>query len=764
MATPETATDTPAVKQKPAREFRAIGKRPIRHDGVDKVTGKAQYGADAVLPGLIYGKVLRSPHAHARIKSIDTSRAEAHPGVLAVVTAGDLARIRDDDATGLTIKFKSNNVLAEDKVLYRGHPVAALAAASPHEAEAALELIEVEYEPLPAFTELLEAMGPGAAPLHERLPVMLAGQVGLEMAAMGPNVAEAQSVSIGDVEQGFGQADLVMEQEFHVPTVHQGYIEPQNATAWWTADGQITVWCSSQAPFGIRNDTALVLGVPESHVKIVPMEIGGGFGGKLSMYLEPVAAVLSRKSGRPVKMTMSRSEVFQATGPNSGGIVRVKIGASKDGLITAAQGYVAMDAGAYPGAFVAGAIVSMFTPYDIANVAIDAFDVLTNKPKSAPYRAPGAPIVAFGVETVIDELAEALGIDPVDFRLANSAHEGSRRADGVRQAVIGCQEVLRAVKAHPHYSAPLPGRNRGRGVAVGFWRNNTGPSSVVANVAPDGAVALITGSVDIGGSRVALAQQLAEELGIPVEDVIPRVADTDNIGYTSHTAGSGVEFKTGWAVYHAAQDVKKQLTERAALIWSVATNRVEYAEGMLFNLDSPGTVLTFPELAAQMNNTGGPIVGRGNLSPTGVGGSATATIIDVEVDPETGKVQVTRATALQDAGRAIHPGYVEGQIQGGTAQGIGWALNEEYVMNDDGELVNTSFLDYRMPTALDLPMIDAVIIEVPNPGHPYGVRGVGEASIIPPLAAVANAVYHATGKRFRELPLSPARVLEDLQG
>ena len=405
----------------------------------------------------------------------------------------------------------------------------------------------------------------------------------------------------------------------------------------------------------------------------------------------------------------------------------------------------------------------MFIPYDIPNVAIDAYDVVNNKPKSAPYRAPGAPLVSFAVESVLDQIAESLGVDPVEFRLANTAQEGTRRADGTRNPPIGCREVLEAVKSHPHYAAPLAS-NQGRGVAVGFWRNNTGASSVVVNVAPDGAVGLVTGSVDIGGSRVALALQLAESLGIPVEDVNPRVADTDTIGYTSNTSGSGVEFKTGWAVYEAAQDVKAQLRQRAALIWDTEAERVQYDNGFLLNLNSPGEVLTFKELAAQMNNTGGPITGRGNLSPMGVGGSAAAAILDVEVDPDTGKVAIIRATAFQDAGRAVHPSYVEGQIQGGTAQGIGWALNEEYIMSEDGTLLNTSFLDYRMPTSLDLPLIEAVIIEVPNPGHPYGVRGVGEASIIPPLAAVANAVYQATGYRFQSLPISPDRLLAALQG
>ena len=745
-------------------EFNVVGTRPIRHDGVDKVTGRAQYAADVQLPGALHGKVLRSPHAHAIIKSIDTSRAEAHPGVLAVATSKDFAPVPDrlaevgEDAV-LSLKYLSNNVLAGDKVLYKGHAVAAVAAENPHDAEEALKLIQVEYEVLPPVTTAEEAMAPGAPILHEHMTAPSLNDGPPEKT----NIAARQRLRLGDLEEGFKQAAVVVEREFRTKTVHQGYIEPQSASASWSHDGRVTVWNSSQNPFGIRDNTALILGIPSSKVKLVPMEIGGGFGGKLATYLEPVAAVLSRKSNRPVTVTMSRKDVLEATGPTSGSYMKVKLGADAEGKVTAAQGFLALEAGAYPGSPIGGALNCMLTPYGVANLDLEAYDVVDNKPKTAAYRAPGAPLGCFAVEILLDELSEKLGIDPVELRLRNAATEGDRKADGTLHPPIGVVETLEAIKAHPHYQAPLEGKNRGRGVALGFWRNNTGPSCAVANVNSDGTVMLTEGSVDIGGTRTSISQQLAEVLGISAEEVFPEVGDTDSIGFTSLTAGSGVTFKTGWAAIQAANDIKQQLVARAALIWETDPENVEYVNGALQHKSDPELRMTFKQIAPRLNETGGPVVGRGNVNPRGAGGSAAATLVDLEIDPETGKVQVLRCTVFQDAGKAVHPSYVEGQMQGGTVQGLGWALNEEYFMSDNGELVNSSLLDYRMMTSLDIPMIDTVIVEAANPGHPFGVRGVGEASIVPPMAAVANAVHHATGLTMDQLPISPGVLVAAIQ-
>jgi CO/xanthine dehydrogenase Mo-binding subunit len=742
------------------KEFDVIGTRPVRHDGADKVTGRALYGADIEMSGLLQGHVLRSPHAHARIRRIDTSKAEALPGVKAVVTAADLPRdgseIVDLGDGPMPLQYGRDNILAGSKVLYRGHAIAAVAAPSRYVAEEAAALIEVDYELLPPVLTAPEAMRAGAPLLHEE---MCLKDMGVQTAQPG-NVFEHFRFSLGDLEAGFSQSDVQVEREFNTASVHQGYIEPHNSTALWNNDGRIMIWTSTQGSFNARDQIARILDVPVSQIRVTPMEIGGGFGGKIRIYLEPVAALLSKKAGHPVKLVMSRKDVFEASGPTPGSHIKVRIGAAKEGRILAAHAHLAYEAGAFPGSMVGPGAMCIFAPYDIANVAIDGYDVVVNKPSTAAYRAPGATNAAFAAETVIDELAGILGLDPIEFRLRNAAKEGTRRADGPKYARIGCVEVLEAIKNHPHYKAPLEGPNRGRGVAVGFWFNIGWESSCTINVNADGTVNLVEGSTDIGGSRTSIAMQAAEALGIPAEDVRPEVVDTDSVGYTAVTGGSRTTFATGWAAYEAARDVIRQMSERAAKLWDVDPATVKAGQGVFTTSADPGKRFTFRQLAGQLSATGGPVVGRATVNPKGVGGSFAGDIVDVEVDPETGKVTVLRFTAVQDAGRAIHPSYVEGQMQGGSAQGIGWALNEEYYMSPDGAMLNSSFLDYRMPTTLDLPMIDTVIVEVPNPGHPYGVRGVGEANIVPPPAALANAIYRAVGVRMNRLPMNPGAVME----
>lgn len=755
------------------QEYRVVGKRPIRPDGAEKVTGNARYGADINLPGMLHGRILRSPHSHARIKSIDTRHAEELPGVHAVMTSGDLLQPSGrivDLAEGVlhNMRFLSNNIMAADKVLYKGHAVAAVAATSPHIAEEALALIQVEYEVLPPVLNAADAMKPGAPLLHERLASLTnvnlrpGGTLNDDDSTPGSNLANQFEFRLGDVEQGFREAEVIVEKETISSPIHQGYIEPHAATAQWHSDGTLTLWSSSQGHFNVRDQTARLLNMPISKVKAVPMEIGGGFGAKTLVYVEPVAAALARKAGHPVKVTMTRTEVFEATGPTSGTRIRVKLGATKDGRLVAAEAHLFYEAGAFPGSPVSPACQCMAAPYNIPNVWLEGYDVVVNRPKSAAYRAPGVTSAAFTMETAIDELCEKIGMDPLEFRLLNSAKEGSRAATGPVWPRVGFEEVLQAAKDHPHYVAPLTGPHRGRGVASGFWRNNTGPSSAIAIIHNDGTVKLIEGSPDIGGTRASISQQFAEVLGIPLEDISPTVGDTDSVGFTSVTGGSGVTFKTGWAAYEAAQDIKRQMRERAAKTWACNVEEVEYEEAALVHTSDPEKRLTFKQIAGRQIATGGPIVGRAGVNPGGAGPSLATHIVDVEVDPDTGKVTILRYTAVQDAGKAIHPSYVEGQIQGGVAQGIGWGLNEEYYFNDQGHMLNSSFLDYRMPTSLDLPMIDTVIVEVANPSHPYGVRGVGETPIIPPPAALANAIYRATGVRMNQLPMSPGRVLETL--
>ena len=745
-------------------EYKVVGTRPIRHDGTDKVTGRAKYGGDFHMSGLLHGQVLRSPHAHARIKSIDVSKAAAYPGVLAVITGLDmpLAKIVSEGGNGRTIsqgtRFASDNLLARDKALYKGHAVAAVAATSPHIAEIASSLIQVEYEVLPPVMSVRDAMKADSPLLHEDVTTTEFG----EKTEKHSNVVTHFRHEVGDPDQGFKEADVVVEREYTTATVHQGYIEPQNATALWNTDGQLTIWTSTQGAFSARDALATALDLPVSKIKVVPMEIGGGFGGKIPIYMEPLAALLSKKTGRPVKLIMPRSDVFESTGPTSGTYIRVKMGAKNDGTITAAEGYLAYEAGGFPGSMVSAGTQCIFSPYVIENMRVDGYDVLVNKPKTAAYRAPAAPNAAFAGEAVVDELAEKLGIDPLEFRLRNASKEGTRRVDGPTFPRIGNVECLEAAKATEHYQTALKGPNRGRGVASGFWFNIGLQSSCSIGVNADGTISLVEGSTDIGGTRTSIAMQAAEVLGIPAEDVHPSVGDTDSVGYTFLTGGSRTTFASGWAAYEAAQDIKGKMIERAATIWDVSAEDIELADGVFQHQSDPDLKMPFKELAAQLNSSGGPISSQVSVDPRGAGGAFATHVVDVEVDRDTGKVEILRYTAVQDAGKAIHPSYVEGQIQGGVVQGIGWALNEEYFFSKDGEMINSSFLDYRMPTSLDLPMIDTVIVEVANPGHPFGVRGVGEVPIVPPMAAIANAIYHAVGVRMQNLPMSPGAVLEAL--
>ena len=758
MAIEFHAEELQARAVKSERGYQVLGTRPIRPDGTDKVTGRALYGADIHLPGTLYGAVLRSPHAHARIKAIDTRRAQDFPGVRAVVTYADLPeperKIENLGEGSVDVQYQSANVLARHKALYFGHAIAAVAATSPHIAREALALIDVTYEVLPPVLDVLQAMQADAPLLLENLYTDEMGRSDDHPS----NIASHTQYQRGDLQQGFQEAAVIIEREFTTGTVHQGYIEPHNATALYKPDGQLTIWCSTQGSFGVRDQVADILQIPVSKIKVIPMEIGGGFGGKIGVYLEPLAALLSLNSGhQPVKMTMGYDEVLASTGPTSASYIRVKIGANSAGRITAAEAYLAYAAGAFPGAPVWGGANVIFGPYCIDNLLIDGYDVVVNKPKTAAYRAPGGSNAAFACESVLDELSEALGMDPLAFRLLNAAKEGDRRSDGVPFGRIGFIETLEAARSHPHYNAPLPGAHCGRGVAAGFWVNYGGKSSASASVNPDGTVSLVEGSVDIGGSRASIAMQLAETLGLSITDIRPMVGDTDAVGYTEGTYGSRTTFATGWAAYELGISLRQQLIVRAADLWELEPDKIHYENGVFTANEHR---LTFKQLAAKLHASGSPIMASVTVQPGGEGPAIGVHIVDVEVDPETGKVQILRYTAVQDAGKAIHPSYVEGQIQGGVAQGIGWALNEEYIYDDQGHLLNTSLLDYRLPTCLDLPFIDTVIVEVPNPGHPYGVRGVGEVPIVPPLAAVANAIYKALGVRMRILPMSPGRILE----
>ena len=748
------------------KKLKLVGTRPVRPDGVPKVTGLARFGADYSLPGMLWGKILRSPHAHARIRSIDTSKAQALPGVKAVITSADLPEQEFEyvgpERVAVNFWHMTRNIMAREKVLYEGHAVAAVAAISRTVADEALRLIKVDYEVLPHVINVEEAMQPDAPLLFEDMITR-----GVEPAPNKPsNISKRIELKIGDLEAGFAAADEIVEGSFKTAPVHQGYIEPQACLARFDPDGQAELWASSQGHFVIRALTARLLGIDIGNLRVYPAEIGGGFGGKNVPYVEPVALALSRKSGHPVKIVMSREEVFKACGPAPGSSMTVRIGVRKDGKIVAADGLFKFQAGAVPGSPVMNACMCAFSPYDIPNVRTVGYDVVCNRPKTAAYRAPGSPISAYAVENVIDMVAARIGMDPLRFRLENIARPGTPTVSGPKHTHEGFAETIQALMQHPGYTAPL-GKNQGRGFASGYWFNNGGESSAAVHVNEDGTVLVATGSADLSGTRASIALMAAETLGIDYDKVRPIVADTASIGYSHISAGSRTTFATGIAVVDACKKVIGDLCARAAMIWDVNAEDVVWEDGCARctgNKAGECEPLSLKAIAAKRSVTGGPIVAEVSVNAGGVAPGFATEFCDVEVDPETGAVKVLRFVAAQDVGRAIHPAYVEGQIQGGAAQGIGWALNEEYIYDEAGRLTNAGFLDYRVPVASDLPRIEAVLVEVLNPNHPFGAKGVGEANIVPSLAAVANAVSRAIGRRMTELPMSPPKILKAVNG
>ena len=734
----------------PRRNFRIVGTRPPRPDGIEKVTGRALYGADAVAPGMLHGAILRSPHAHARILGIDASAALAMPGVKAVVTAADF--VADPDPSVAEVQ---ENCLARDRVLYDGHAVAAVAAASPALARRAARAIRVEYAPLPHVTDIEAALAPDAPEIRpgaadESVPE-----------GSSPNITSHCEFGHGDLDAGFAAADVVIERRFRTEATHQGYIEPHACLASATPDGKADLWCCTQGQFWVRTLCAAIVGMEASQLRVTASEIGGGFGGKTTVFIEPVALALARKTGRPVKIVMGRDEVFRATGPTVASVIDVRIGMTRAGRITAAEARLHYTGGAFRCGTVDFGAQAAFAAYDLGAVRAAGWNVLTNRPKEAAYRAPGAPQAIFAVESVIDELCQTLGLDPLEVRLRNAARKGTRASYGPTYPDIGLVATLEAARAHPHYSAPL-GPGQGRGISCGFWFNFGGNTCVSLNINTDGTVGVTEGNPDIGGSRASIGMMAAEELGIPLEKVRTIIADTASLGHNDVTDGSRVTFAVGLATIKAARDAIGKMCARAAAIWGIDPEAVEWVDGAAVPAGPNAgrfPPMTLAEIAAVSAETGGPIAGHFEVNADGAGVSFGVHIVDVETDRETGATKVLRYTVLQDAGRAVHPDYVEGQMQGGAVQGIGWALNEEYVYGADGRLMNPGFLDYRVPVASDLPPIDTLILEIPNPGHPYGVRGVGETSIVPPLAALANAVSRSAGVRMRHLPMSPPRVL-----
>lgn len=749
-------------------EFKQFGKRLRKVDGGDKVTGAAVFGADFTAKGSLHAKIVRSPHAHARIVSIDTSAAEALPGVEAVCTAADFpSDVTGDVDTGeveIGIQFLANLIMGRRKALFEGHPVAAVAATDVHIAEEAARLVKVEYEVLPAVTDPIEAMSPDAPLLHEGLiATSLSGS-----ADEPSNIAGHMEGGKGDVEKGFAESDAIVERTYRTSLVHQGYLEPEAETVHWHDNGRIEVWANSQGSFPLRQNMSNLLGVPASKIKVVPLEVGGAFGAKNTPRVTPIAAILSKKSGKPVKIVLTREEVLKATGPASGAVVTVKMGATKDGVMKAAQARLVFGAGGFPGSPVLRGMQTIFACYQPENSKVDAYDVVTNAPRVAAYRAPGATVATFCGESTIDDLAREIGMDPMDFRIKNAAKTGDSNVDDEVYSRIGIVEMLEAVKASDEYNKPLPvssnGFPVGRGVGIGWWPCGVEISSARVSVQHDGGVDVTIGAVDLHGVRTGSAQVAAETLGIDVDEIYVHTGDTESIPYTGNAAGSRITRTLSQAIYKAGVAVIDQMKAKMAARFGVDPEYVEYEDGNFFARDNQDTKVPFKQAGSLVTKNGSNIVATAsNDTDMRPANGYAMSVADVEVDPDTGKVQLLDFTIFQDVGKCVNPTQVENQMQGGAVQGIGWALSEEYVFDDQGLMRNASFLDYRMPTALDLPMINTVILETPADDGAFGIRGVGEPPIIAPPAAIGNAVYNATSVRVTELPMSPERVFMTMQ-
>ena len=765
-------------------EYSVLGKSLPRVDALEKVTGAATYGADVQIPGMLYGKIVRSKHPHAKILSIDTSEAEKLPGVRTVVT-------QEDIETGRTI-------FATDKIRYLGEPIAAVAATDPDIAEEAAELVKIDYEVLPAVQDVLEAIKPDAPAVHSDEPKdgpkrrelnaklrslqrkdedseeirQLQAELDTLDEPLYYNISGENHTDAGDVEKGFAESDIIVEDTYVIPRVHQTYMEPHVSVAQVDSTGKVTVWASTQGPFAIRSGISGTLGIPENQINVIATTMGGGFGGRFGVVLTHVPAVLlSQKTGRPVKIQMTRHDEFLDGRPAPGCVIKLKTGATNDGRILAREALAFWDSGSAAGGNI-GSTVRIRGVYKFEHFKYDAYGVHTNKSGTAAYRAPGAPQAIFPGESQLDEIARRIGMDPVEFRLKNMREEGDPIPGGGVEVKTGYKETLHAVADAAGWWNREKGENQGWGVAIGDWTNGCGPGGVYISVHEDRkdvSVRVFHGSMDITGTDTAINQVVAEVLTVPYEQVTITRGDTDSAPYATGSGGSVVTFTMGNTAKLAAEDTRRRILELASERLNTDIDNLELREGKVSTLngDAPKSI-SLGELAAySLSTTGGPIVGKGAFARGSGQGAKSSTpalaaqIAKVEVDPGTGRIKVLKLVASQDVGYAINPMAVEGQIEGGTVQGYAWAIMEEMQYNENGN-VNPGFVDYRVPTAADLPTVESVIVEVPAPDGPFGAKGVGEPPITPTLATMANAVADAANVRITDLPIKPEKVVEAL--
>ena len=763
-----------ATVMKTTREVKGVGLSIPRADGAEKVTGKTEYVADLKPKGMLHAKLLRSPHAHARIKRIDVSKAKALPGVRAVIVAADIPGLKKKAPT------RAHAVLAIDRVVFVGQPVAAVAADELAIAEEACDLIQVDYEVLPAAVDPLDAMQVGAPPVAEAgteadtSEALAHSGVAAAKSEAKPskavNISQQAKINRGDLAKAFAESDVVIEKTYRIPMVHQGYLEPHAVLAQWDQQGQLTLWASTQGSFNTRSEVADILGLEENQIKVIPMECGGGFGGKIRALCEPITAVLAKASGRPVRYVMTRREELDAGNPAPQVIIKLKTGCKRDGTLMALDADTIIESGAFSGAVLTMSAVFIASVYKFPNFEVRGFEVLTHKPSIAAYRAPTAPHTFFAIDSQMELMAQALGVDAVEFRMRHLMQEGDPMANGQKWQSNGAKQVLARIAEHPLWKnrkawSAQSGKNGrglcGTGLAVGGWIPGLQPTGATVRLNPDGSLTVLTGQVDIAGTNIALAQIAASAYGLDIDKVKITTGDTDVAPMTGLSAGSKTIYTVGTAVLEAAKDARKQTLQIAAAEMEAAVEDLEIEDGRVVVRGVPDKGVTLASIGKKGNlymSKIPPVLGVSHPAFAVQAPAFAAELAKIEVDPDTGQTTIHDFVVVQDAGKAINPLGVEGQMQGGAVQSIGIALTEAMMYDKNGRLMNPSLLDYRKLTAADLPNLETIIVEVPAPAGPFGARGVGEPPIIPAPAAIANAIQDATGARLTELPMSPERI------
>lgn len=739
-----------------------IGTPTRRVDALEKLTGQCQYAGDIQLPGMLHCRLVVSPYGHARIVGIDKSAAERIPGVI-VLTAADLPIAERDGS-------RKGEPLAASEVVFHGHPVAVVLADSEAVAEDAAGLVEVSYEPLPTVMDLGEALAENAPPVRNQ-PVggsedtnahaSVGGAQDEAQEKLPPNATKRSHFQRGDVEEGFRQADAIVEETFRTQWAHQSSLETQTAAAWLDSTGLLTIWSSTQSVFFPREQVAKLLGLPARRVRVIGMPVGGGFGAKL-MLIEPLVAAVAMAVKRPVRLAFTRSEELLATNPAPRAEIQIKLGARKDGTLTALQARIVYDTGAFPGSplDICGTLIG--STYRCPNLDVRGTEVMTNRVSPAAYRAPGAPQAYFVLESAMDELAHRLGLDPLTIRLRNAVAEGDPMASGQSWPRIGLRECLEQVRTHPLWQKRGSlGPDEGIGIAVGGWPGGLMPSNAGCRMEPDGTFTIVTGSVDLTGTNTSFALIAAEVLGIPAEKVQVVNGDTSTAPFGPVAGGSMTTYVVGSAVHRAAQRAREQVLAIAADQLEAAAEDLEIVEGAVRVKGVPARSVSLEKIAEMSMSFGGkyePVQGQGSRGKAPNAPGFTVHIAHVKVDRATGDVSLRGYAAIQDVGKAINPAAVHGQMMGGIVQGIGWALREAMVYDEHGTLLTGTLMDYALPTALDVPSLDTTFVEVPAPEGPFGAKGVGEPPAIPGAAAIGNAVRDAIGARLTTLPMTSERV------